>query len=391
MRPSPTFVLGATLALILAVTLQPAPQQVGYNPLLCVFCGARATADALANVILFTPLGAALAAAIPRNRIAWRWGAVLSLAIELSQRFIAGRDASIGDVITNTAGTLLGWITWRYVASGARRPAPGRWPLWAVAFCGVVGGSVWLLQPAPTDAAYHGMWTPSLGQLEFYRGRVLAATIDGVPFRPVVQRDPGPVRNFASGRGTLSARFIAGPRLPALGAIVSVFDRQQREVFLLGPDRDALVLRFRRQAAAWRLDEPDIRFEGEAHWSPGDTVALAVQRTRQGACLTARSATTCVVAATPGRAWSLVLYPESFPSWLRTMLDWSWIAGLAGLLGWCAGTVRTGGVCAVVAVAVLWGLPPLLGAAPSPPGELFAAVAGLPCGVMFRLLARGVA
>lgn len=384
----PTLVLAAVVAAILAVTLQAAPQQAGSLPLTCIFCGDRATADAIANVILFVPLGAALAAAFPRSRVAWRWGPVLSLAIELSQRFIAGRDASIGDVITNTAGTLVGWAVWHYVANGARQPAPRTWPAAALAFSAVIAGTTWLLQPAPTAATYYGMWTPSLGQLAFYRGRVLSAAIDSVPLRPLFLSNPMPVREFASGHGTFTVRFIAGPPLPDLGALVGVFDLARREIVLLGPDRETLVLRFRRHAAALRLDETDMRFEGAARWTQGDTIAFAVERTTRSACLTAREVTTCVVAATPGRAWSLVLFPESFPPWLRAALDLSWIAGLAGLLGWCAGTVRTGAVSAAVAVAVLWGLPPLLGAAPSPPGELLAAVAGLPCGVTLRRLAR---
>jgi hypothetical protein len=228
------------------------------------------------------------------------------------------------------------------------------------------------------------MWTPSLGQLEFYRGRVLSAAIDSAPLRPHFQHNPTPVRDFASGHGTLTVRFIAGPSVPALGALVSVFDRDKREIILLGPDRETLVLRFRRHAAALRLDEPDLRFEGAAHWAVGDTIAIAVERGPRSACLTAQGATSCVVAATPGRAWSLVLYPESFPAWMRALLDLSWIAGLAGLLGWCAGTARSGAACAVVAVAVLWGLPPLLGGAPAPVGEVLAAVVGVPVGVMLR-------
>ena len=388
MRPIPALALAAILGVILAVTLQAAPQQAGFTPFSCIFCGERATADAIANVILFVPLGAALAAAFPLHRLAWRWGPVLSLVIELAQRFIAGRDASVGDVITNTTGTLLGWVVWRYVASGAHRPAPAAWPAAVLAFAGVVGGSVWLLQPAPTDAAYYGGWTPSLGQLAFYRGRVLNAAIDGTALRPHLQSDPTPVRDFVSGRGTLTVRFIAGPAVPEIAALVSVFDAEQREIMLVGPDRAALVLRFRKHASAWRVDEPDVRFENAARWTPGDTVDVAVQRTPRGACLTAAGTTTCLVSATPGRAWSLVLYPESFPAWVRTLLDLLWVAGLAGLLGWCAGTVRTGAAAAAVAVAVLWGLPLLLGAAPAPPGELAAAVAGGPLGGLLRRAAR---
>lgn len=389
MRLLPALTLAGVIALILAVTLQPDPTMAGHLPWLCIFCGDHATADALANVILFIPLGAALAWVAPARPGPWRLGLFLSLAVELAQRFIAGRDASVGDVLTNTLGTLLGWAAWRYATRGAHKPAPALWPVAMLAFAGTVGATVWLFQPAPTDAAYYGMWTPVLGQFERYRGRVLTASFDSAPLPPRLLAEPAPVDAFVGGPGSLTVRFVAGPPTPSISPLVSVFDAERQEIMLLGPDRDDLRLRYRRHAAAWGLDGPDLRFPGATReWARGDTLTIAVERTTRGACLTAGQHHDCVIGPTPGRAWSLVLYPESFPEWTTATLDILWVAGLSLLLGWCTGTAATAAAAGVGALVTLLWLPALIGGVAAPAAELAGGAVGLVAGVWLRVLAR---
>lgn len=61
----------------------------------------------LANVALFVPYFAALAVLVPR-----RWwilvGALASVAVELHQSTLPGREASVSDVLANSAGALFG-------------------------------------------------------------------------------------------------------------------------------------------------------------------------------------------------------------------------------------------------------------------------------------------
>lgn len=388
MRRYAAVALAAITALILAVTLQPVPTQAGLS-VLWPFYGDRGTADALANIVLFVPLGAALAWFAPDSRRAWRFGFFLSLSVELAQRFIAGRDASIGDVITNTLGTLVGVALRRYVARGAYQPSRALWPFAALGFAAAVGVTVWMLLPAPTSITYYGMWTPSLGQFEWYQGRVLEATLNGSPLPPQPLTDPTPLRDFVRGRGALVTRFIAGPPTSAIAPLVSVFDERQREIVLLGPDRGDVVLRYRRHAADWNLDAPDLRFAHVAGaWAPGDTTVITIERTPGGACLTTAGTSVCLKDATPGRAWSLLLYPESFPAWSRTALDVLFVGGLALLLGWCAGTTRTAVAAGLLAIATLLALPPLIGGVAAPPGELAGAAGGLAAGLWGRLAAR---
>jgi hypothetical protein len=74
----------------------------------CIVCGTRGWADALANVLLFAPLGAALVAARRTGARPIAYGCALSCAVELAQTVIPGRDPSFGDVCFNTLGTAMG-------------------------------------------------------------------------------------------------------------------------------------------------------------------------------------------------------------------------------------------------------------------------------------------
>ena len=86
----------------------------------------------LANVLLFVPVFAALAVLVP----SWWWvlgAAAVSGAVELHQLSLGTREASIGDVLANTAGAalgvLLGTAVRRAVLARARLRAAGPAPV----------------------------------------------------------------------------------------------------------------------------------------------------------------------------------------------------------------------------------------------------------------------
>ncbi|SES42251.1 VanZ family protein [Actinokineospora terrae] len=66
----------------------------------------------LGNIVLFVPLGAVVAVLAPRSRV-WTplWaGLVVSLLVELTQGFLAQKGAvAADDLISNTAGAVIGW------------------------------------------------------------------------------------------------------------------------------------------------------------------------------------------------------------------------------------------------------------------------------------------
>lgn len=104
--------LGLSLAAILFLTLTPVPEwqwQPGKHFDLCVLCTASAVPDFWENILLFLPTGIALAFRRYRLCSAVLFGALLSLAIEMTQFIIPGRDPSLQDIVCNTLGTLIGF------------------------------------------------------------------------------------------------------------------------------------------------------------------------------------------------------------------------------------------------------------------------------------------
>jgi hypothetical protein len=114
--------LALAVAVILLGTLLPDERagQIEWAQVFCVLCGRAALADGLANLVLFVPLGFALGLLRhpPRRALALATG--LSVAVELAQFAIPGRDPSLSDVIFNTLGAATGVglaslaARWRY-------------------------------------------------------------------------------------------------------------------------------------------------------------------------------------------------------------------------------------------------------------------------------------
>ncbi|WP_454699219.1 VanZ family protein [Arthrobacter humicola] len=80
--------------------------------------------EATANVVLFVPLGAVASLAFQRKRF-WQLGAlglVVSGCMELGQQlFLHDRFASPLDLVTNTAGTVIGCLLTRKAAIALKR------------------------------------------------------------------------------------------------------------------------------------------------------------------------------------------------------------------------------------------------------------------------------
>jgi hypothetical protein len=340
------------------------------------------------NLILFAPLGAAIALC------GWRGGwpmlapALLSLAVETAQIWIPGRDPSLGDVVFNTTGAAAAFAMVQSPGWWLRPRAGTRVLLMSGALAGALG-VLWLtgvlFQPDLPRSTWWGQWTPQLGHLEWYRGRIARATLGplDVPDGPLPQS--AAARTLLLAGAPLAVRGVAGPRVPALGSLFSIADEQSREIVLLGPDRDALVFRRRTRASAARLEQPDLRAEGALRGVvPGDSLDVVVRADGNGYCLAVNGRASCGHGFTLGRGWGLISFPDALPSLLRVLLDDLWLAGLLVPLGfWLTG--RRAGIPAVlVAVAGLFVVPAATGLVPTPPGQLIGAVAGLALGLALR-------
>ena len=116
--------------------------------------------NSLLNVLLFVPLGFFLPVLWKRFRsFLWTmlFGLGFSLCIELLQLFTV-RATDINDLMTNTAGTILGWCLGRLVL----RLFPSIRPSWktqelAVVFC-VTFGVMFLAQPFLAEVVWKLVW-----------------------------------------------------------------------------------------------------------------------------------------------------------------------------------------------------------------------------------------
>jgi len=358
---------------------------------LCLVCGVRGTSDAVLNVLLFVPLGLLLGAnrwRPPRSALV---GFGLACSIELAQHFIPGRYSNLGDVVWNTTGAWAGavlaargthWLvpaaSWRRRLAGLAALAP---PVATLAFG-------WLMEPSWPTARYWGQWTPDLGHLEQYDGSVVRARLGSIPLPPgrfPSDQDP---RGILTGDWTLDVAAVKGNPPSSLAPIVSIYDADEREVLLLGATGEDMVYREPSRARVLRLDQPDLRFPGVlARAGPGDTVHLAVRRSGSERCLSFDERRSCP-SYTPGRAWSLLLYPDTAPEGGRRAMDafWMWLILLP--VGFWSGRVRdllSGGVLTALGVGLAVGLTRL--AAP-PWTEMLAALGGLLVGYASRRVLR---
>ncbi|MGH7703642.1 MAG: VanZ family protein, partial [Gemmatimonadales bacterium] len=165
------------LALVGSATLFPHPgdaYQTALTPFWCLVCGELGAVDVLLNVVLFVPYGMGLRWAGLSRRRSLALVALTTLLIEgLQFKLIAGRDASLSDLLTNTMGGAIGILLadhWRLAtfprsATSRRlgRIGAAAWPaLWCL--CG------WSLGLALPRTTWWGQWAPELGQFEHFPG-----------------------------------------------------------------------------------------------------------------------------------------------------------------------------------------------------------------------------
>ena len=381
--------LAVTICAILAVTLFPSGGEKDEPMLRCLVCGERGVADVILNVLLFMPFGAALSLAGVRLRRICLDAAVLSAVIELAQLFIPGRDSSLSDVLSNTtgatAGCLVVWQAPRVIRLQGLFATLGALAAAALTVL-VTAGTGLLLRPAFPASVYYGQWTPNLEHLEWYGGRVLEAQLGSIALPPRRLANSEAARQLLVEGAPLSVRATAGPEVSRLASLVSIADDRQREIALLGLERQALVFRYRTRSTAWRLDQPDLRVpDALAPVAPGDTFAVALWREPTGTCLALNGARTCRLGFTAGRGWAIVLYPESLAPWLMRLLDVGWVAGVLIPVGFCAH--RRPALWAGGSLLAGLGLAPALtGLLSTPAGDWVGGLVGVLVGIKLRAL-----
>ncbi|HEX6941514.1 MAG TPA: VanZ family protein [Gemmatimonadaceae bacterium] len=256
-RRSTTVALVAlSFALIAFFTLRPSPAIV-MTPTFCIFCGALGGVDFVLNVLLFVPLGLSLQWTTGRWHMSAIIGLTTTLVIEgLQWRIITGRDASLGDLLANTLGTLLGvWIAtavFRWLnATGvtARRYAEA----WGIAAVVVIIVSGWLLQPVVPRNPQWVQWTPVRLNTEPFKGHLISVELKTRTIRGVERVEASEA--FDTLARSLSVRAnIRSPGGPTrLPAIIVRIANDKEEGFTLGQSGQSAVFRTYIAAAKLRL------------------------------------------------------------------------------------------------------------------------------------------
>lgn len=345
--------------LIATVTLFPSPRTEPAAFIACIACGDAWLADVILNVALFLPLGATLAAMGLAPRRAVITAALFSAAIELAQLWIPGRDASLGDVLSNTLGGWVGValfttsIRWMHPGErAARRLAVG----WTVAALTIAWLTMLALQPSYPPSVYYGAWTPDLGHLEWYRGRVLAAHIGGLSVSPGRAAHSDSWRMRLQARDPIVVRATAGPPVSDLGALFGIFDDAQREIMLVGPDRNDLVYRFRSWGSALGLDARAYRARALLRdIRAGDSLRVVVTHQDGDVCFSVNARRACVSSPGPEAGWSLLYSGDHLPVWLVAVLNAAWLAALAVPVGfWTPGTRTLAALGATLVLGTGW-------------------------------------
>ncbi len=293
----------------------------------------RWLADATRNVVLFIPLGAALAFSGWRPHIAVAIGFTLSLGIEVVQLGIPGRTASPLDLLSNALGTGVGVLLAGLGSSldeADHRRARGL-ALSAAALSGLaVIATSWLLAPAFPASAYYGGWTPELPGFSDYSevgGKVLEARVGGTE---IVSSGPDP--NSAALRRSLESgepivvRALAGSAPATLAPLVTIADDVPRQILFLGIEGQDLVYGHRTRAAAWRLHDPWIVVPRALRGvRSGDTFSFRIDRSPRANDLRLGDGSIHSLEMTVARAWAFFVPARALPTNLHPWLDGAWL------------------------------------------------------------------
>ena len=360
-------------------TLRPGSVDVTQGWSWYLTAGDAALAELIQNLILFIPLGVALAVAFPRRPFAVvGFGTLLSFSVEFAQRYIPGRDPSVGDIVCNSISTALGVLL--VVAAPLWLFAPPRRSAWQALATAIVAVGAWfftgqMLQHEAPPLPYHVEVTPDFHLFGHYGGTIL---------------------NVTPGIGSLEATAIAAPYPPGLTSpLLALVDKDVKKVIMLSVDGSDLTLRYYMPALRWTLEQPDLRLRGALkNVAPGDTFKAATWHDSTNVCLRLNTTARCHLGYTIGDGWKLIYYPEGRPDWMLGLLNTLWMAGtVIGVGFWTRAAKTTGGgennggasprgVAVALVLAGLLMVPLTTGLKPTPLNEWIGTLAGLAGGYL---------
>jgi hypothetical protein len=267
--------------------------------------------------------------------------------IELLQiDVVVGRDASLGDLVSNSMGGAIGiglaarWRSWIFPES--RR---ARWSMRAGALLWllVLAGSAWAVQPSLSRRTYWGHWASTSGPGPLFDGRVIRAAVGRatLPWNPIANsralRD-----RLLHGHQPLQAVVIPGGPIDGLAPITRITDITRTEMVMLGQEGRDLVYQMRTHAGDLRLRDPAVRIENafpdaatvaaaRAQHATLDTMHIAGAYTGSGyrVWMTRAGETTSrEVRLGPGLGWTLLIPFDYASGGTTRLLTALWLGAL---------------------------------------------------------------
>ncbi|HET7565353.1 MAG TPA: VanZ family protein [Gemmatimonadaceae bacterium] len=337
---------------IAALTLTPNPGGARPSASLCLVCGSYGGTDVVLNILLFIPFGFGMRLSGLRPRRAFVIAALTSLAIELLQiHVVVGRDASLGDLVSNSLGGAIGiglascWRSWLLPnARVARRLMSAGLALWLL----ILAGSAWGARPSLTRLTYVGHWASLTGPGPLFTGKVIDVSVGHAPLPWNVIANSGDLRRWLLAGSPLRATVTLGSPIDGLVPITRITDISRTEIIMLGQQGRDLVFRMRTHASDLRLRDPAVRIENafpsatadaQAPLAQPDTLRIAggyTGRSYRVSVIGPRMAASREIRLSPGLGWSFFL-PFSYASgrvtvWLTAL----WLGGLLLPIGFWA-------------------------------------------------------
>jgi len=238
-----------------------------------------------------------------------------------------------------------------------------------------------LLGPAFPADTYYGGWIPRFGHLEWYGGRVLQASLDGLEIPSGALANSPQVRKQLLSDAAIHVRARAGPQPSGLAPLFTIHDGHQREILLLGVDGDDIVYRYRTRAIALRLRGPEIRvhdaLRGIVWRAP---LSVIVRPADSGYCFRVNVTEHCGLGFTVGTGWAFLFGGQPGILRLQPILNPGWLAALFFPIGLWARFGWAFVAAVALSLASLLILPSAIGLLPTPPTELVGALAGFLAG-----------
>lgn len=333
------------LSVIGWVTLRSNPAMreiVLTTPWHCLLCGDAGATDFLLNLILFAPLGLLARAANWRLLRIALLAVALSTCIELIQgHLLIGRDATLGDVISNGLGAVIGWLALGLTRAVAGSPGLARRVAMVVLTC---QAAVWLatgfgIRPAlDGPAPWVGRFIRIGDSQDPFSGTLQEVRLNGIPvtMEPMSRLPrPGDSLDLAVALTRTSEQLP-----PRSASLVRMVDGRPNAFLRVSQVRRGLDVQVQLRASALRFRTPSWRFSDALGIPVGQPWQYRWRWHRNTVEMTSAPAKApeqaghFMRAMSIGLGWALMhpfVYVIDEQSWQWTLL---WIASWFLMLGW---------------------------------------------------------